>query len=811
MAVFPKRVSLWWVLVFCVCGHVASAIAQDTPDAGGLTYEYQAMLDQYCVLCHNSGVEIGEMVLDQVNLAHVGDHAHILEEVVTKIRGGSMPPSGLPRPDPGSYTGFVEWLESELNQAAAANPDPGRPALYRLNRTQYATVIRDLLALDVDVSALLPPDTSSFGFDNIADVLGVSPTLLEGYLAAADRVSALAVGDPEFAPEETYYNAGARLSQDKHIEGLPPGTRGGVLVGHYFPLDGIYEIRTTFRGNSLSAIRGLQFRHQFELSVDGERVRLVSIGGPADYNHMMENAEANRISIENRVRVRIPLTAGVHRIASTFIEKTGALEVDQLEPFELIDFDPVYVGGIPSVEGVMIRGPFNGRAPEGDTPSRQAIFSCRPESARGESRCAQEILSGIARRAYRQPLLDSDVDEFMEFFRQGREARGNFEGGIQLALRRILTSPNFIFRIERDPVGIPPGEPYPISDLELASRLSFFLWNSIPDDELIDLGASGRLSNPRVLERQVHRMLADPRADAFVENFAGQWLYLRRLASVEPDIFVFPDFDDNLRNAFLKETQLFFSSIMREDRSVIDLMTADYTYLNDRLARHYGIRGVYGSAFRRIELPEGPRNGLLGHGSILTVTSFSHRTSPVVRGAWILENLLGAPIPMPPDDVPALDENEVLTLDPESMRVRLERHRDDPACSGCHNIMDPIGFAMENFDGIGAWRDRGDDGGLIDASGRLIDGTAIDGAIGLREAIVSNPSQFVRTLTEKLLIFALGRGLEYYDMPSVRQIEVLAAENEYRFSSIILGIVASQPFRTRRAALPDELLSSAEH
>ena len=811
MAVFLERVSLWWVLVFCVCGHVASAIAQDTPEAGGLTYEYRALLDQYCVLCHNSSVEIGEMVLDQVNLAHVGDHAHILEEVVTKIRGGSMPPSGLPRPDPGSYMGFVEWLEAELNQAAAANPDPGRPALYRLNRTQYATVIRDLLALDVDVSALLPPDTSSFGFDNIADVLGVSPTLLEGYLAAADRVSALAVGDPEFAPEETYYNAGARLSQDKHIEGLPPGTRGGVLVEHYFPLDGIYEIRTTFRGNSLSAIRGLQFRHQFELSVDGERVRLVSIGGPADYNHMMENAEANRISIENRVRVRIPLTAGVHRIASTFIEKTGALEVDQLEPFELIDFDPVYVGGIPSVEGVMIRGPFNGRAPEDDTPSRQAIFSCRPDSVRGEARCAQEILSRIARRAYRQPLLDSDVDELMEFFRQGREARGNFEGGIQLALRRILTSPNFIFRIERDPVGIPPGEPYPISDLELASRLSFFLWNSIPDDELIDLGVAGRLSNPRVLERQVHRMLADPRTDAFVENFAGQWLYLRRLASVEPDIFVFPDFDDNLRNAFLKETQLFFSSIMREDRSVIDLMTADYTYLNDRLARHYGIRGVYGSAFRRIELPEGPRNGLLGHGSILTVTSFSHRTSPVVRGAWILENLLGAPIPMPPDDVPALDENEVLTLDPESMRVRLERHRDDPACSGCHNIMDPIGFAMENFDGIGAWRDRGDDGGLIDASGRLIDGTAIDGAIGLREAIVSNPSQFVRTLTEKLLIFALGRGLEYYDMPSVRQIEALAAENEYRFSSIILGIVASQPFRTRRAALPDELLSSAEH
>ena len=800
-----------WVLAVGMCGYAASAIAQDTPDAGGLTYEYQALLDQYCVLCHNSSVEIGEMVLDQVNLAHVGDHAHILEEVVTKIRGGSMPPSGLPRPDPGSYIGFVEWLEAELNQAAAANPDPGRPALYRLNRTQYATVIRDLLALDIDVSALLPPDTSSFGFDNIADVLGVSPTLLESYLAAADRVSALALGDPEFAPEETYYNAGARLSQDKHIEGLPPGTRGGVLVENYFPLDGIYEIRTTFRGNSLSAIRGLQFRHQFELSVDGERVRLVSIGGPADYNHMMENAEANRISIENRVRVRISLTAGVHRIASTFIEKTGALEVDQLEPFELIDFDPVYVGGIPSVEGVMIRGPFNGRAPEGDTPSRQAIFSCRPDSVRAEARCAQEILSRIARRAYRQPLLDSDVDALMEFFRQGREARGNFEGGIQLALRRILTSPNFIFRIERDPVGIPPGEPYPISDLELASRLSFFLWNSIPDDELIDLGAAGRLGNPRVLDRQVHRMLADPRADAFVENFAGQWLYLRRLASVEPDIFVFPDFDDNLRNAFLKETQLFFSSIMREDRSVIDLMTADYTYLNDRLARHYGIRGVYGSAFRRIELPEGPRNGLLGHGSILTVTSFSHRTSPVVRGAWILENLLGAPIPMPPDDVPALDENEVLTLDPESMRVRLERHRDDPACSGCHNIMDPIGFAMENFDGIGAWRDRGDDGGLIDASGRLIDGTAIDGAIGLREAIVSNPSQFVRTLTEKLLIFALGRGLKYYDMPSVRRIEAAAEEDDYRFSSIILGIVDSQPFRTRRAALPDELMSRTEH
>ena len=804
-----------------MCGMSAPANAQDTPNAGVLTYDrpssasrygpYRALLDQYCVLCHNSSVEIGEMALDQVDLASVADHAPILEEVVTKIRGGSMPPSGLPRPDPGSYLGLVEWLEAELDRASVENPDPGRPALYRLNRTQYASVIRDLLALDIDVSALLPPDTSSFGFDNIADVLGVSPTLLESYLAAADRVSAIAVGDPEFAPEETYYNAGARLSQDRHIDGLPPGTRGGVLVEHYFPLDGIYEIRTTFRGNSLSAIRGLQFRHQFEISVDGQRHKLVSIGGPADYNHMMENAEANRITIENRARIRIPLTAGTHRIASTFVEKTGALEVDQLEPFELIDFDPVYVGGVPSVEGVMIRGPFNGQAPSVETPSRRAIFSCWPESTRQEARCAEEILSRIARRAYRQPLLDSDVDAVMEFFRQGRESRGNFEGGIQLALRRILTSPNFIFRIERDPLGIEPGEPYRINDLELASRLSFFLWNSVPDDELIDLGARGRLGNRQVLERQVRRMVADPRADEFVENFAGQWLYLRRLASVEPDIFVFPNFDDNLRQAFLKETRLFFSSIMREDRSVLDLMTANYTYLNDRLARHYGIGGVYGNAFRRVELPEGPRNGLLGHGSILTVTSFSHRTSPVVRGAWILENLLGAPIPMPPDDVPALDENEALSMDPESMRVRLQRHRDDPACSGCHNIMDPIGFAMENFDGIGAWRDRGDDGAPIDASGRLIDGTEIDGAADLRSSIVSNPSRFVKTLTEKLLVYALGRGLEYYDMPTVRRIEADAAANGYRFSSIILGIVESQPFRMRRAAVPEELMTSTDH
>ena len=805
-----ERVSTWRAVLLCLCGFSAPAIAQDAPDAGGLAYHYGALLDQYCVLCHNSGVEIGEVALDRVDLAAVADHAHILEEVVTRIRGGSMPPSGLPRPDPGSYHGFVEWLEAELDRAAAQNPDPGRPALYRLNRTQYASVIRDLLALDIDVSALLPPDTSSFGFDNIADVLGVSPTLLESYLAAADRVSAVAVGDPEFAPEETYYNAGARLSQDRHIDGLPPGTRGGILVEHYFPLDGIYEIRTSFRGNSLSATRGLQFRHQFELSVDGERVRFVSIGGPADYNHMMENAEASRISIENRVRLRIPLTAGTHRIAATFVEKTGALEVDQLEPFELIDFDPVYVGGVPSVEGVMIRGPFNGQAPSVETPSRRAIFTCRPDSAREEARCAEQILSRLARRAYRQPLLDSDVDALMEFFRQGREARGNFEGGIQLALRRILTSPNFIFRIERDPLGIEPGEPYEIGDLELASRLSFFLWNSVPDEELIDLGARGRLGNPRVMEQQVRRMLADPRADEFVENFAGQWLYLRRLASVEPDIYVFPNFDDNLRQAFLEETQLFFSSIMREDRSVLDLMTANYTYLNDRLARHYGVDGVYGNAFRRVELPEGPRNGLLGHGSILTVTSFSHRTSPVVRGAWILENLLGAPIPMPPDDVPALDENEALSMDPESMRVRLQRHRDDPACSGCHNIMDPIGFAMENFDGIGAWRDRGDDGGLIDASGRLIDGTEIDGADGLRDAIVSNPSQFVRTLTEKLMTYALGRGLEYYDMPSVRQIAADAAGNDYRFSTLILGIVESRPFRMRRAAIPQELLTGAD-
>lgn len=798
------------VAVLATLGYMATSQAQEGGPDTGVIPQYQALMEQYCTFCHSSRVNIGGHAFDQVDLGNIHQHADVLEKAAVKIRSGSMPPAGLPRPDPQSYFGFAEWLEGQLDHAAVENPDPGRPALYRLNRTEYATVIRDLLSLDIDVAALLPPDTTSYGFDNIADVLGVSAALLEGYLAAADRVSAIAVGDEEFAPEMAIYDAGARLSQDKHMEGLPLGTRGGIAIEHNFPLDGVYEIHTAFRGNSLYAVRGLLFSHKFELSVDGRPARTAIIGGPADYNHMQENADASRLAIERRAHVRVPVTAGVHRVIATFYEKTGALEVDQLEPFELIDFDPVYVGNVPSVMSVSIRGPYNGKAPLGDTTaSRKEIFSCRPTSSRDERRCAESILSRLARKAYRQPLLDSDVDELMDFYTLGREQKGTFEGGVQMGLRRILASPEFVFRFERDPVDVEPGEAFQISDLELASRLSFFLWSSIPDEELVGLASRGRLSNPRVLEAQVLRMLADPRSRALVENFAGQWLHLRRLESVEPDIFAFPDFDDNLRQAFKQETSLFFESVMREDRSVLDLMRADYTYMNDRLARHYGVQGVLGSAFQRVSVTDEARRGLLGHGSILTVTSFAHRTSPVVRGKWVLENLIGGPPPMPPDDVPALVENQKDSLDHESFRARLERHRDDPACSACHNVMDSIGFALEPFDGIGAWRVRDEAGEPVDASGRLANGMAIDGPVELREALIEDPSQFVRTFVEKLMIYGLGRGLEYYDMPKVRKVEEEAAKQDYRFSSIIFGIVASEPFQMKRAANEDGMIRAS--
>ncbi len=773
----------------------ASAQSGFRDDADG----YRALIDRYCLDCHDAAEATAGLQLETPDLGALGADPALWEMVITKLRGSMMPPVGEPRPAPETYRAFREWLEDELDRHARTNPNPGRPGLYRLNRVEYATAIRDLLHLEIDVESLLAPDDSVYGFDNIADVLNVSPALLEGYLAAADRISALAIGDPEFPPEEQRYQVSQRMSQDEHIAGLPFGTRGGILIDHYFPLDGVYEIDTAFLTNSVDGIRGLQFPHQFEIAIDGQQLKLVTIGGYADYMQMMENTEASNETIDDRTKLRVRLPAGTHRITATFLEKSGGIDVSQLQPFEMDTFDPVYLGGIPAVTSVTVRGPFEGSAPKGSTPSRRAIFTCEPTDANDEIFCAERILSDLARRAYRRPLTEGDSDQLLTFFRMGREENGTFDAGIQAGLRRILASPEFTFRFEQDPVDAAPGEVFEISDIELAARLSFFLWSSLPDDTLIEAAAAGQLSEPRVLEEQVVRMLADARSDAIVENFAAQWLQLRNLDSVEPDLFTFPDFDDNLREAFRTETSLFFESVMREDRSVTDLLTADYSFLNERLARHYDVSGVFGSHFRRVDLSETTRRGLLGHGSILTVTSLAHRTSPVVRGKWVLGNLLGTPPPDPPDDVPALDENDPNSLEAETMRVRLQRHRENPSCASCHNIMDPIGFAMESFDGIGRFRINDENGVPIDVSGQLANGTPIDGVDGLLAAISAESELFVHTFVSKLLTYAIGRGLEPYDMPTVRGIVESAADEDYRFSAIVQDIVRSVPFRMKIA------------
>ncbi len=790
----------WLYAALCVGASLLTlpaAVAQDSFDhsASG----YRSLVNRYCLDCHNAAEAVGGLQLENRDMGNLVDDAQIWERVITKLRGSMMPPVGEPRPGAETYRAFREWLEDELDEAAERSPNPGRPGLYRLNRVEYATAIRDLLDLEIDVEALLAPDDSVYGFDNIADVLGVSPALLEGYLAAADRISAIAVGDPEFPPEEKRYQVSQRMSQDEHIEGLPFGTRGGILIEHNFPLDGVYELQTQFLTNSVDGIRGLQFPHQFEISVDGERVKLVTIGGFADYMEMMENTEESNRTIDDRTNLQLRLPAGVHEIVATFIEKTGGIDVSQLEPFEVDTFDPVYLGGIPAVTSLTIRGPFEGAAPSGTTASREAIFICRPTDRDDEEFCAERILTSLAQRAYRRPIEEGDSNELLEFFRRGRAEKGTFDGGIQMGLRRILASPEFTFRFEQDPSDVVPGQVFRVSDLELASRLSFFLWSSLPDSELIELAAGNQLSDSDVLEAQVRRMLADPRSEALVDNFASQWLQLRNLASVEPDLRVFPDFDENLREAFRTETSLFFESVMREDRSVTKLLDADYTFMNERLARHYGVRGVYGSDFRRVKLDDDIRRGLLGQGSILTLTSFSHRTSPVVRGKWVLQNLLGTPPPDPPDNVPALDEDDPGSLDADTLRVRLQRHRADPNCASCHNIMDPIGFALETFDGIGRYRSHDERGVAIDASGELANGTPIDGVNGLREALLEQPEFFVHTVAEKLLTYAIGRGLEYYDMPTVRSIVRDAAREDYRFSAIVLGVVNSVPFRMKIA------------
>ena len=758
---------------------------------------YRAVLDRYCVTCHNGRLRTAGLELDRADLSDVSRHGELWEKVVLKLRGRDMPPRPRPRPAGAVYDGFAAWLETALDEAAAAVPRPGRPALHRLNRTEYANAIRDLLALDVDVTTLLPPDDSTHGFDNIADALGVSPLLLESYVVAARKISRLAVANPAIPPSAETYVGAHDETQDTHRDGMPFGTRGGLRVEHHFPVDGEYEIRIRLERSQRDDVRGLHEPHDLELAVDGRRVRLFALdGGPHMYRQLVYDGETPALTADDHLVLRIPVRAGPHAVTATFPVKSFGVSESLSKPLLRSYPSPNLVAGLPAVSRIIVTGPL-AAAGRGDTPARRRIFTCRPDGAGGEAACAEAIIAALARRAYRGSATPADVRELLGFYEAGR-ARGGFEAGIEAALWRLLASPKFIFRFEFDPPEAQPGAAYRLGDLELASRLSFFLWSSIPDEQLLAVAERGGLRAPGELERQVRRMLADPRAAALVDNFAGQWLYLRNLEHVVPEPRRFRNFDNNLRRAFRRETELLFESIVAEDRSVLALLDADYTFVNERLARHYGIPGVRGSHFRRVAVRDERRRGLLGHGSILTVTSYANRTSPVLRGKWVLENLLGSPPPPPPADVPELPEDDgpghALT-----MRERLAAHRANPVCASCHAKMDPIGFGLENFDAVGAWRQS--EGGVpIDASGALPSGVEFAGPAELRAALLARPATFVRTLTTRLATYALGRGLTHRDAPAVRAIMAAAADSGYTFSSLVLGIVESAPFRMREAA-----------
>ena len=797
-----------WVSAASACLLLAGsvAVAAAAPKAAAPTAAAreaaaaeQALLDRYCITCHNDRLETGGLTLEGVDVADVAAHPELWEKVVRKLRTGAMPPRPRPRPDASDYGRIVSYLETALDTAAAADPDPGRTDTFRrLNRTEYRNAIRDLLALEVDVAALLPRDDSAFGFDNV-NAGGLSPTLMERYLAAAQKVSRLAVGSRLPAPGSRVVVIPADRTQEDHVAGLPFGTRGGTVVEHQFPADGEYEIQGRLQRNRNENVEGLTEPHDVEITLDGRRLDLFTMEPSQNFVLQANAAYYADEGIDNHLNVRVTVTAGPHEVGATFIKKNSALLETTRQPYDAHFNMDRHPRQQPAVRTVSIVGPFDPTG-VGETPSRERIFSCRPPAgatADEAETCATEIIATLARRAYRRPVTVDDFERLVSFYQRGY-AEGGFEAGVETALRALLASPEFLFRIERDPNGVTPGAPYRVSDLELASRLSFFLWSSLPDDALIDAAAARRLSDPAVLEAEVRRMLADPRADALTTNFASQWLHLRNLDAVRPDARLFPDFDDNLRQGFRRETELLFRSVLDEDRSVVDLLTADFTFMNERVARHYEIPGVYGDHFRRVALPPGsPRAGLLGHGSILTVTSYATRTSPVLRGKWILENLLGTPPPPPPANVPPLDETRS-NVRVVSMRERMEAHRQNPQCAVCHRIMDPAGLSMENFDAIGRWRAT-EGVAPIDAAGNLPGGEEFDGVAGLRAAILERPDVFAGVVAEKLLTFALGRGLDHADAPAVRSIVRSAAADDYRMSSLVLGIVNSTPFQMRRS------------
>jgi len=756
--------------------------------------EYQQMVNQYCVVCHNEQLANAGMIIPEVSLSAIPNDAETWERVIRKLQTRAMPPLEVPRPSEAQYQGFLAFLENTIDEVAITEPNPGRVhAFHRLNRREYRNAIRDIFDLDYDSSALLPPDDSGYGFDNIADVLSVSPMLTERYLGAARRISQLAVGDPTLTPNTEIFEVDKLLRQDVRVsEDLPFSSRGGISVNHYFPVDGEYVARIFFLRTYNGIIRGLHESNDLEVRLDGELIETIKVGRQIG-EETGTGPDAEGVEVQFTAKAG-PASLGVHFVGDS------ALAEGMLRPYYAITSyeyagDRVEKTGIARVE---LRGPY-GELARGETPARQKIFICRPTSSdtQDEERCAGEIIDHIGRMAYRQSLSDIELQTLMGSYRAGR-AQGDFDSGIEMTLRRILVSPKFLFRELQDPRNGQNGDVYALSDIELASRLSFFLWSSVPDAELLDLAESGLLRTSGILQQQIERMLADNKADELISNFTEQWLHLRNIDLVTPDPTEFPDFDSNLREAMAQEANLFLLSQFRENQSILDLLTANYTFLNERLAKHYGIDEIYGTHFRRVNLEDDTRVGLLGKASILTVTSYAHRTSPVVRGKWLLENVLGTPPPPPPPDVPALSENEDKTAKPLSVRERMELHRSNPVCASCHNVMDPLGFALENFDGIGRYRSMNVAGDPIDTSGTLANGVPVDGPLDLRNALINSPEVFTTTVTNKLLTYALGRGVEYYDAPAVRQIVRAAADEDYRWSALITEIVKSTPFQMRR-------------
>ena len=749
-----------------------------TADAG----PHREMLNQYCVVCHSRALLTAGLNLEDLDTNDLEANGVIWEKMLRKLRNGEMPPAGMPRPEPATYAALIEYIDKGRERIAEEKPNPGRPTLHRLNRTEYGNAIRDLLALEIDSAEMLPADDIGYGFDNIGDVLSVSPLLMERYLSAAGRISRMAVGDTGTPPQFQTYDVPRGLEQTERMsEAMPFGSRGGSSVRHHFPVDGEYVISAKLQIGRYDQILGLERERRMDIRLDGERLGRFTIAADPRAGALVHGAGEGP---DSHIEVRVPVKAGTHTITATFIKDTivpeGILNNDRETAF------------FEGVGHISVAGPYDVSGP-GSTPSRDKIFICKPTAPSNEEACAQRIISALAHRAYRRPVTDSDLPQLMKLYKEGA-ASGGFEGGIRLALQKVLVAPEFLFRVELDPEGAAAGSVHRISDVELASRLSFFLWSSIPDEELLQLAERGELKNETVLEQQVKRMLADARSQALVENFAGQWLFLRNIARIQPDPASFPNFDDNLRVALRRETELLIESSLREDKGVGDLLDTDYTFINERLAEHYGIEGVYGNEFRRVPVTDEKRRGLLGQASILTVTSYPNRTAPTIRGKWVLEQLLGTPPPPPPPNVPSLKENDNTRV--MTMRERMEQHRANPACAVCHRMMDPLGFALENFDGLGRWRDS-IGATPIDTSGVLPDGTQFNGPAGLRKVLLTKKALFVETFTERLLTYALGRGVEPYDRPVVRKIVRDAAANDERWSSIILGIVKSTPFQMR--------------